>query len=369
MVRTLVIEPAGNKWGSERALLDLLDCLPDAGVDVAVCLPPQRPLAPELARRRIRMFASYVYALHEKTKFHRAWAAINVFIACLRFRPDVIYLNQSGAYKIALVAAFILRIPMVAHIRIFEDVGYIARQKPNPKILRAIVAISSAIKDEIRGFRALECITSHTIIDAYALHTKRLVSPVSPSRIAGRVACVGRIAPVKGQDVLIAALPHLATTGPIECLMAGNDEGVFADRLKEAVRRGTGLTTVRWLGIIDDSVGLLRTSIAMVAPSHSEALGRVIFEAWEAGAVPIVYADSGGAAEIVAASNGGVLYETQSGESLAAAVKMVLETDPANRVKLVSNGRAWMSRNCDPRAYAQTMAAIFYRAASGQPVA
>jgi hypothetical protein len=38
-----------------------------------------------------------------------------------------------------------------------------------------------------------------------------------------------------------------------------------------------------------------------VCPSHMELLGRVIFEAWDVGAVPVAFSGSGGAAEIVAA--------------------------------------------------------------------
>jgi len=46
MTRTLVIEGSGELWGSERALLDLLDVLPRT--DLAICCPAQMPLNDEL---------------------------------------------------------------------------------------------------------------------------------------------------------------------------------------------------------------------------------------------------------------------------------------------------------------------------------
>jgi glycosyltransferase involved in cell wall biosynthesis len=187
-------------------------------------------------------------------------------------------------------------------------------------------------------------------------------------RVEGRFACVGRVAPVKGQDVLIAALPLLSTREhPIECVVAGNEDGDFAVGLKEVSARDPGPATVRWAGVIDDSVALLRSCVAMVVPSHREALGRVIFEAWEAGAVPIVYAGSGGAAEIVNLSGGGVLYDVQTGASLAAALESVLSLTPDERAELVSRGRLWMLETCDPAEYARAISAIFSNAASTRP--
>jgi len=125
VTRVLVIEPAGNLWGSERALLDLLVFAKND--EFAVCLPPNRPLGDKLRDLGIKMLPYYIYATHEKTKFARLLAAFGVLRACIEFKPDVIYLNQSGAYKVVLPAALLFRLPMVAHIRIYEDVAYLAK--------------------------------------------------------------------------------------------------------------------------------------------------------------------------------------------------------------------------------------------------
>ena len=71
-------------------------------LEVAVCCPPQVPLNSELEKLHIRTLPYYVYGLHEKSKRHRLQAAAGVVRACLEFRPDVIYLNQCGCYKVAL---------------------------------------------------------------------------------------------------------------------------------------------------------------------------------------------------------------------------------------------------------------------------
>lgn len=360
MTRLLVVEPAGNRWGSERALLDLLDQLDG---EVAVCTPPGRPLEEDLLRRGIPIFTSYVYALHEKSKLHRAQAAIGVLRACLAYRPDVIYLNQSGAFKVARVAARVLRIPVVAHLRIFEDVAYVAQQRPDPRLLVGLIAISGAIEQEVRRHGELDGIPCHTLLDAYARRGERSGPPLPP--IQGRLACVGRIAPIKGQDVLVEAMSHLpAHAGPVECIIAGDDDNAFARELKARTAAG-GQATCRWIGVVDDAVDLMRTCVGVVAPSHREPLGRVVFEAWDAGAVPVVYSGSGGAAEIITASGGGILYSEQSGPALAAAIERVLSLSKSERASLVGKGRDWLARTCDPGAYAQKVSAIFASAAKG----
>ena len=72
MTRVLVIEPAGNLWGSERALLDVVDRMP---AEVGVCCPPGRPIIAELDRRSIRVLPYFIYGLHEKGRWTRLMAA------------------------------------------------------------------------------------------------------------------------------------------------------------------------------------------------------------------------------------------------------------------------------------------------------
>jgi glycosyltransferase involved in cell wall biosynthesis len=360
MTRVLVIEGAGNLWGSERALLDLIRSLPKS--EVAVCCPPRMPLNGELEKLGIRTLPYYVYKLHEKSKWHRLRAAAGVVRACLEFRPNVIYLNQCGCYKVALPAATLLGLPIVAHVRIFEDAAYLARQNPGPRRLRDIIAISSAVETEIRRFHQLDSIQLHRIYDAYSPAVQALQN--SPERIVNRFACVGRLVPVKGQDVLVGALRILKDfESGFECLFIGDGEGEFVKELRQTVLCGN-TASIRWLGFVGDVLSLLRTCSVLVCPSHSEPLGRVIFEGWDAGALPIVFAGSGGAAEIIAAADGGLLYDEQTPQSLAVALRRALNLDGAMRSKLVHNGRLWMSKNCNSEAYGETISTILKNAAS-----
>lgn len=356
MTRVLVIEGAGNLWGSERALLDLLDGMPD--VKAAVCCPPKAPLQSELVKRHIRTLPYFVYALHEKSKWQRLLATFGVLRACLEFRPNLIYLNQSGSYKITLLAATLLNLPIVAHIRIFEDAAYLARQSPDSRRLRGLIAISEAIETEIRRFPQLESLSLHHIYDAYVL-SPHLLESSPASRVENRVACVGRLVPMKAQDILVDALKLLNLKRSVECLVVGDGEERFIQQLKEIASNGNLTSSIQWLGFVNDIVPLLRTCSVLVCPSHREPLGRVIFEAWDAGAVPVVFAGSGGAAEIVAAAKGGIIYEKQEPQYLAEAIRDALELGREERARLISNGRSWMAKNCDPKIYGEIMSKIF----------
>jgi len=363
MTRVLVIEASGNLWGSERSLLDLLKGMPK--LELAVCCPPQTPLNGELEKLRIRTLPYYVYSLHEKSRWQRLRAAVGVLRACLEFKPDIIHLNQSGSYKVILPAATLLNIPIVAHIRIFEDVAYLASQSPSPRRLRGLIAISLAVEAEIRRFKTLEPIPLHRIYDAYTSCPR---PRSSAEKLVSRVACVGRLVRIKGQDVLINALGFLKDFGGgVECLMVGDGEGEFVQELKQIALNRHVASSIQWLGFVSDIVPLLRTCSVAVCPSHREPLGRVVFESWDAGVVPVVFAGSGGAAEIVAAARGGILYDEQKPESLARALREALRLDYEERTRLVNNGRSWMAKNCNPEIYGEAVSAILSGACVSPP--
>ena len=127
MTRALIIEPSGNLWGSERALLAFVSRMPD--IEAAVCCPPNTPLIAELTKLPIRIFPFFISNLHE-APLKRIWAAIGVIRACLQFRPEVIYLNQGGCYRVTLPASFLFGLPIIAHVRIYEDITYFRSRLP-----------------------------------------------------------------------------------------------------------------------------------------------------------------------------------------------------------------------------------------------
>jgi glycosyltransferase involved in cell wall biosynthesis len=358
MTRALIIESAGNLRGSERALLDLIKGTP--AVEFAICCPGGTPLYSELKQRGFRTLPYFVSGLHQKSKWQRLLAVAGVIRACLKYWPDVIHLNQSGAYKVTLPAVIVLNRPMVANIRLFEEVAYLARQKSASLRLRGLIVGSSAVEMEVGRFSALATIPLHRIYDAY---DPKPISDQGENWVENRIVCAGQVEPMKGQDILVGALGLLKDLeGGTECIFAGAGDSKFINELK-ATAAQQSISSIKWLGYVADVVALLRTCPVLAFPSHRETFGRVILEAWNAGAVPVVFAGSGGAAEIVAAAEGGILYDEQTPKALAEALRKALALNSEERNRLTKNGQAWTLKNCNPKNYGQAISTILSNAA------
>ena len=358
MLRALIIEPAGNLWGPQRALLDLIEHLGD--IEVAVCCPPAQPLLGELKKRKIRVFP-YFRALDRKSRWQRLRAAAGVLRAARAFRPHVLYLNQAGYYRVVLLAAALLGLPIVGHVRKLEDVRYLARARPSPRRLRGLIASSEALLEELQSFPQLEPIPMHCHYDGYVRGFEPLLQHV-PERSPARAACIGCVAPDTGQDALVEAVGLLKRNGEdAECWMMGDGERNLVERLLRRAADLGAASRIASLGTRDDIVAILRTCTALVCPPDHGAPSRVMFEAWDAGAVPIVCAKSGGA-QIVTAADAGIVYDEGTPQALAAAMRETLHLDREEIARLVRNGRAWLAGNCDAERYGAAIARILREA-------
>jgi glycosyltransferase involved in cell wall biosynthesis len=349
----LVVEPAGNLWGSERALLDGLQAPVSDRWRIAVCCPPESPVVDRFRERGIDVYPVLEPLLHRRSRWRRLRAAASLFAVAARTGADLIHVNQAGATRLALAAGALARIPVLPHVRLAEDVPYIESLRATPGRLPVIVCVSEFIKSLFRTNDPLY----QRLVRLYDPFRLRIGDPIpeSGARVdVWRFVCIGRVTPLKGQLELIHALDVLRRRGrPARLAFAGTaqrgDEYIaHIDRLIDEYGIGE---SVRWLGFLDDVRPLLRSAEALVCPSRDEALGRVVFEAWEAGTVPIVYAGSGGPAEVVQACNGGILYYRRGGEGLADAMEAVVAMSAADRLDMVERGRAWLKSHSDPDSY------------------
>ncbi len=107
-----------------------------------------------------------------------------------------------------------------------------------------------------------------------------------------RLGSLGRLHPVKGYDVLVAALAHLQAQGfrppaPFEVTIAG--EGAQRDAL-QAAAASAGIDTLRLPGFVDEPRAWLAGLHAYVQPSRSEGLCIAAHEAMQAGLPAVVSA-------------------------------------------------------------------------------
>lgn len=360
--RVLVVEPAGQLYGSERVLLDALDGLAPLPWQVGVCLPAGTPLVEKLRERPVRVFPNFLGDLHRRGKPARLAAALGLLRAAIQFRPDVLYVNQAGTTRIALVVARVLRIPVVTHVRLGEDVAYIEALAPPRRSVPAVLCVSTSIAAQFQPDGPIEPDRLVTLYDPFSLPDSLPVPFVASG--APRFVCLGRLARQKGQDVLLYAWHRFQDESPrarLSFVGAGADGDPFARDL-HALAEQLGVTP-EWVGFDPAPAGRLVGATALVCPSRYEPLGRVLFEAWAAGTVPVVWAGSGGAAEVVTESGGGILYTEQSADRLADALHRAATLTLEERVDLVERGRRWVRESCDSRAHAQALTDVWTHAA------
>ena len=148
---------------------------------------------------------------------------------------------------------------------------------------------------------------------------------------------LGRLVPVKGFDMLIAALPAIAAAVPSTRVMLigdGPERGAL-----EAQAAALGVRArLTVLGATPDVGACLAAADVLAAPSRNEGMGRALVEAMALG-VPVVAAEVGGIPAVVADRETGRLVPPGDVGALAEAL-IELGQDEALAVKLGATAAA-----------------------------
>mgnify|MGYP000101636837 CR=1 FL=1 len=357
--KTLILDPAGLLWGSERALLDYLRFMnrkPECRI--AVCCPSGTPLEKEIDQlSRIEKFTILSRDLHRKSFGHRLLALFELVLVIAKYRPSVICLNQAGMTKLVLLAAKPFSIPVIVHLRMFDDIVYLSSlwRSSVPHLLKYVICISKEIYNAAIAQIPIPQNRMRMIYDSFELSGAKEKNVLSKKSLI----YPGRIAPSKGQDIFLSCIAILKSEGiKLEAVLAGNpskETEPYARRLRELAADLKIEDQVLWAGYTEDINSMMRKSFGLVCASHREGLGRIIFEAWDAGIVPIAYRHSGGPAEIIQESGGGILFDSLDGISLAKAINQLLRLDQTAYDDHIQKGREWLLQNCDVSMYCRRL--------------
>jgi len=157
----------------------------------------------------------------------------------------------------------------------------------------------------------------------------------SEDRLAGTLLFLGRINWKKGLDCLIDAMKGAPEA---RAVIAGNDEENLTPKLRAQAERNGVAGRIEFRGPVSgaNKETLLRTSTALVLPSHSENFGNVVLEAMAMSMPVIVTPEVGLAADVERSGAGLVTRNTP--EELAAAIRTMLG-DPSHRTEMGARGR------------------------------
>ncbi|MET3356595.1 glycosyltransferase family 4 protein [Xanthobacter autotrophicus] len=156
----------------------------------------------------------------------------------------------------------------------------------------------------------------------------------------------GRLAWVKGQDLLVKAIRQIRSTHPelkMKCLFVGSGGGKEREEEIKAVafEDEADKATFQFVGFMSDVREALWASDAFVLPSRFEGFALGVVEAMATGLVPI-RTPAGGAHDQIEDGKSGLIVPFEDVDALAQAILKL--TDPATRQR--------MSEICSTRAHA-----------------
>jgi colanic acid/amylovoran biosynthesis glycosyltransferase len=174
-----------------------------------------------------------------------------------------------------------------------------------------------------------------------------------------RFICVGRLAPQKGQLLILDALAALRAEGvAVELVLAG--DGPLRGAIEQRVRELGLVDSVRITGwISNDAVrSELLAARALLLPSFAEGLPVVLMEALALGR-PAITTFVAGIPELLADGVNGWLIPAGSASAIAAAIKTALATPPADLERMGRAGAAAAAANHDAAHEAARLAVLF----------
>ena len=372
MIRVMHLITRLTMGGSSENTVSQIEALDRVGYASTLVLGPQsEPPIVEEARRRGCRVLEVEGLVREVSPARDVAAVLQLWRLFRRTRPAIVHTHTSKAGFVGRLAAWLAGVPAVIH-QPHGHVFYGYWSRPRTALFVGLERIAAHWTDTIvtltrreveehleRGIgRAAQYAVVPSGVPTQALRASappraearaRLGLPADAFVIAG----VGRLVPIKGFDLLVAALADVAARVPdTHVLLIG--EG--ADRAAlEARAAALGVADrLHITGSVTDVMARLAGADVLAAPSRNEGMGRVLVEAMALG-LPVVGARVGGIGDVIVDNECGLLVPPEDPGALAAAL-VELGLDAPRRAKL---GAAAPPR---AEAFSTTVAAAAMRA-------
>lgn len=254
-----------------------------------------------------------------------------------RSRQRIVFDAHGAANLAPIFAARIMNIPLVWHFhetvsefRLLVRLGKIvAKGVPHCTVVVARQAFSAF------NLPDATLISGAVDLNFWASAKIRPRPPLGPGRL--RILSVGNLNPLKGADLLLAALGGV--THPLELVIVGAELRThlgYAKGLQELTNRLEGPTRrIRFVGwqSPEEIRTLMLSSDVFVLPSRSEACPLALLEAMAAGCVCIA-TDVGDVREILEVAGCGIVVPCESSWALSAAINHVAKISAAERCRM-----------------------------------
>ncbi len=316
--------------GAEKQAVKLAKALRKKGVEVEFIAPhldTEQPMS--------QMYEGFQVTKINYPKIKLLGAAIlnarfawYLFSQRKKFASAHFHVTQTLAGTAGFIRPF-TGLPCVAKISGFYEFehGVLAQHKPLNPILKLIrlglrnidyvqtISVQTRTKLEAAGFRPGQIKFVPNGIDCDLSPRERHYT--RDKEFA--VGYCGRMAPVKGVDVLIKGFAQWVKQHPERRLKlniaGGGKDGQFDENVALVASLGIK-DQVNFLGVIDDVPGFLATQDLYVQPSFAEGLPNSVMEAMNA-ALPVIATDIGGNHDLITHEHNGFLFPAGDSDALA----------------------------------------------------
>lgn len=274
--------------------------------------------------------------------------------------PHVIHTHQLGALVHVRASFFGRARPIVVHT---EHGKHYSRSRSNRILGRfgsggvdRFFCVSQDVAAEVGDCRVAPSPIIHVVPNG--IDTKRFADDSGSHDIRGElgipagaqiIGTVGRLAEIKGQDLLIQGFAQIIKQCPAAHLLLVGD-GPMRAELQELTQKLDVADRVYFAGYRADPAPLVRAMSVFALTSRSEGMPLSVLEAWAAG-VPVVASRVGGLTELVGQNSTGLLFESGNVQEFAASVVRVLRDEKLRR-ELIAAARDRVQREFDVRVMA-----------------
>jgi colanic acid/amylovoran biosynthesis glycosyltransferase len=303
----------------------------------------------------------------------RIWPVFYFMEACVLAdhlrREGVDHLHDhigEGSAFVAMLASALSSVPFSFTIHGPGEWDHPDRLALGTKVARASFVI--AISEHTRG-QILRWSPTETWTKVYVVHcgvdSQRFQDACHPLENTNRFVAIGRLAPEKGQMVLIEAMSDAKSRGAVvELVLVG--DGPERPRLQRRVRDlhlEDQVTFAGW-ATSDEVREHICLSRALIMPSFAEGLPVVIMEALALGR-PVLSTSVGAIPELVEPGKSGWLVAPGSVSQLSAAIEIALRTDATELARLGEEGARRVREAYDARTEASKISSLIIAARRG----
>jgi glycosyltransferase involved in cell wall biosynthesis len=366
MVRFSVVEPSGNLYGSEFALLDLLGGLELDAFRAEVVLPRGAPLTARLREAGVPVLELLPAGGRRVLRWKKALSYWRLMTHWRRSRPDLVYINQAGILRPIAIIARRLRLPVLCQVQTVQDARWVAGLPSYHRHVSAFVCNSRFTAENA-------CVPANRLCTVYqgyrrkGLCRKGSVQPRQPGRL--EAGLLGRICQSKGHDLVVQAAQHLRHDQGVSWhfrFIGDAINGAELARVRSLVAEAGVADRVEFRGYQTDVAGELAQLDLLLIPSLADAFPRTLLEAAEA-QVPVLLSEAEGLGEAARHFNIGVRFPGGELAEFVARLQFIGANYAAVRREFLTASER-MLRALDFRAYVAVMEGLIQRAVAGDPV-